>query len=510
MSAVICSMWWVARGSTSGRVIRTRLGIGQERRQVALGDDVDGLAGRGGAADDLVVDVGDVHHPGHRVAAPAQVADEQVGEQERAEVADVGRSVDGRAARVDTDPVGAQRLERAGLARQRVVQAEAHRIASTVAMTSAEIDSSGALGPVEVAARGLDADGVAIEPEERRDRLAHRSEMGAEPRPGGDDGQVHAGRAPAGGLDPAADLLDQHRARDAARRPVVGREDRSEVAQRRSPRAGRRPGRGGRRRRPSGRPAPARPRSRRRRGGAASPARTGGCRGRCPSASRRVPASTVAARCEIARQRHLEVARIAWHDMDRDATGFEQGGLVGEGRGAVRRVAPPGLAEQVPSDALRRLRRPERGPVDRRPDPLAVDPLERLRDGHDRDRRAVAGGGRRDRRDERRLDQRPGRVVDEHHPGRVRRVPVERREPGVDGLLAALAARDDLDDARRQPARGRDLGASLRRGDDHDPGDSRAPRRARRASRRAADDRRSRRRACRCRPSGSTGRRRRR
>ena len=438
-------------------------GIGQEGRQVALGDDVDGLAGGGGAADDLVVDVGDVHDPGHRVAAPAQVADEQVGEQERAEVADVGRAVDGRAARVDTDPVGAQRLERAGLARQRVVQAEAHRIASTVAMTSAEIARPAPSDPSRLPLEALTLTASRSSPRSAGDRVAHRSEMGAEPRPGGDDGQVDAGRAPPGGLDPAADLLDQQRARDAraasARRP--GRP--TEVAQR--GRAEQRVGHGveddvavrvaGQRRRARDLDAAEVERHRR--------ARTGGCRGRCPSASRRVPARTVAARCEIARQRHLEVARIAWHDMDRDATGFEQGGLVGERRGAVRRVAPPCLAEQVASHALRGLRRPEPGPVDRRPDAVAVDPLERLRDGHDRDRRPVTGGRGRDRRDERRLDQRPGRVVDEHHPGRVRAVPVEGGEPGVDGLLAALAAGDDLDDARRQPAGGGDLGPPLGR-----------------------------------------------
>ena len=40
-------------------------------------------------------------------------------------------------------------------------------------------------------------------------------------------------------------------------------------------------------------------------------------------------------------------------------------------------------------------------------------------------------------------------------------VPVEGREPGVDGFLAARAAGDDVDDARRQPAGGRDLGPSL-------------------------------------------------
>ena len=85
------------------------LGIGQERREVALGERLDRLAGGGRPADDLVVDVGDVHDPRHLLAAPPEVAHQQVGEQERPEVADVGGPVDGRAARVDADPVVAQR-----------------------------------------------------------------------------------------------------------------------------------------------------------------------------------------------------------------------------------------------------------------------------------------------------------------------------------------------------------------------------------------------------------------
>ena len=67
---------------------------------------------------------------------------------------------------------------------------------------------------------------------------------------------------------------------------------------------------------------------------------------------------------KIARLRHLEIARIAWHDMDRDATGFEQGGLVGECGGAIGREAPIGVAQDVASDPLRRLRGTETSPVD--------------------------------------------------------------------------------------------------------------------------------------------------
>ena len=179
MSAVICVDVVGRPRQHVGARHPDGLGIGQEGRQVALGDDLDGLAGGGGAADDLVVDVGDVHDPGHRVAAPAQVADEQVGEQERAEVADVGRSVDGRAARVDTDPV-AGAAARTGGSRPTACRGGE---GSPDRLDRGD-DERGdrpprALGPVEIAARGLDADRVAIQPEQRCDRVAHRSEVGA-------------------------------------------------------------------------------------------------------------------------------------------------------------------------------------------------------------------------------------------------------------------------------------------------------------------------------------------
>ena len=232
----------------------------------------------------------------------------------------MGRTVDGRAARIDTDAVGAQRDERPRLARQRVVQPEA---------SSDRLDRGDARAPRSTARRPRRRRDCRVEaltltasrssPRSVGDRVAHRVELSAEPRPGGDDRQVHAGRAPAGGLDPATDLVDQLRAGDAARRPVVGREEPSEVAQRRPPRAARRPA-AWRTTSPSEWPASAR--------GARDldaaeaerhrPARTDGCRGRCPSASRRGPAehrAPLAARS--VGQRHLEVAGIAGHDMDR-------------------------------------------------------------------------------------------------------------------------------------------------------------------------------------------------
>ena len=89
------------------------------------------MPGGRGAADDLVVDVGDVHHPGDREAAVAQVANEEIGVQEAPEVADVDGPVDGRAAAVDPDVLRLEGLERPRLAGQRVVEADAHGIRSS-------------------------------------------------------------------------------------------------------------------------------------------------------------------------------------------------------------------------------------------------------------------------------------------------------------------------------------------------------------------------------------------
>ena len=119
-----------ARSPGAGRpagVIRSVARVVEEAGDPAFGEvvDPDPLGGR--AADDLVVDVGQVHHPGDPEAAPAQVPDEEVGEQERPEVADVGRAVDRRAAGVDPDVAGLERLERRRASpRQRVVEPDRH------------------------------------------------------------------------------------------------------------------------------------------------------------------------------------------------------------------------------------------------------------------------------------------------------------------------------------------------------------------------------------------------
>ena len=156
--------------------------------------------------------------------------------------------------------------------------------------------------------------------------------------------------------------------------------------------------------------------------------------------------------------------------MDSDATGFEQGGFVGECRRPVGRKATPGLAEQVAADALRRLGGPESGPLDGLAHPIAVDALEGLGDGHDRDGRPVTSGRLRDGRHQCRIDQGPRSVVDQDDAGRLRVMPIEGGEAGPDRLLATAAARDDLDDARRKPRRlGQHLAAIGRRDDDRPP-----------------------------------------
>ena len=110
--ATMSSMCSVARGRTSGRVIRSAAASARKRSSQRSASSPMPMPGGRRAADDLVVDVGDVHHPRDPQAAVAQVADEDVGVQEAPEVADVDRAVDRRAAAVDPDVAGLERLER--------------------------------------------------------------------------------------------------------------------------------------------------------------------------------------------------------------------------------------------------------------------------------------------------------------------------------------------------------------------------------------------------------------
>src|SRR5450631_1396167 len=99
--------------------------------------------------------------------------------------------------------------------------------------------------------------------------------------------------------------------------------------------------------------------------------------------------------------------------MDRDSTGLQQRGLVGPGFGAVRRILGVGPLQEAAADALRRLGGHYAAPVDRNADAISVQPLERLGDGYDRDRGAMAGRRFRHGTDQAWARQRPRGIVDE-------------------------------------------------------------------------------------------------
>src|SRR5205823_9583941 len=99
----------------------------------------DWLTGGRGLLDDLVVDVGDVHHPCHVEALVAQIAHEQVRKEKRSEVADVRRAVDRWSARVDPDVARHQRRELVRPPGERVEKPQRHRLDSTTATAWAEM-----------------------------------------------------------------------------------------------------------------------------------------------------------------------------------------------------------------------------------------------------------------------------------------------------------------------------------------------------------------------------------
>ena len=90
------------------------------------------LAGLINAADDLVLDISDIHHVADVEAAKGEVAPDNVGEDKRAEVPDVRVVVHGRAAAVEPDffTVGIQRHERFDRAGEGVENIQAHKAAT--------------------------------------------------------------------------------------------------------------------------------------------------------------------------------------------------------------------------------------------------------------------------------------------------------------------------------------------------------------------------------------------
>ena len=100
--------------------------VGHESGDVWSGQLVERAAGGLQVADDPIVDIGDVHHPRHSVARPFEVAAGQVAEQERAEVAHMGRAVDGRPARVHAYMPGLEWCEIFDLPAEGIGQAQRH------------------------------------------------------------------------------------------------------------------------------------------------------------------------------------------------------------------------------------------------------------------------------------------------------------------------------------------------------------------------------------------------
>ncbi len=84
-----------------------------------------------GVANDLVVNVGDVHHVADVVSALAKEAIEKIDGDKGAEVADVAVVVDGRAAGIHANAVIVERMEVFDLSRKSVIEAQCHRLAES-------------------------------------------------------------------------------------------------------------------------------------------------------------------------------------------------------------------------------------------------------------------------------------------------------------------------------------------------------------------------------------------
>ena len=154
--------------------------------------------------------------------------------------------------------------------------------------------------------------------------------------------------------------------------------------------------------------------------------------------------------------------------MDRDGTGLQQGGLVGEIGRAVRRKPVPGVQQQAPARPLGCLRGGEPGAFDGLDDAVAVHALERLRHRLHGDGRPVGDHGVDHRLDEHRRDQRTGPVVDQHRAVAARRVrAIEVADPGRDRGLTCRPAGDDLAAGRQPAGRGKAGDAIGRHDEDH-------------------------------------------
>ena len=417
--------------------------VGEELLGPALGERLDRLADRGRALDDLVVDVGDVHHPADVVAAIAQVSDaagrrtgtsgncRRAPGRRRSGRSCRSRRWAGRAARAAACPTSACReaaASHAGL--QHGHRARGDR-------------PTGTLGADQVAARRLDADRRRVELEQPAIARAHRVERSPEPGASADDRHVD-GRRPETGVG------------DARRGP------RPAGCRSRSPRASpRTPGTDGRDRRVPAPPSSASatawsatspslwPMSRGAPSNAMPPSRSGppGPNGWLsspnPSRTAGLPASAVRTRARSSGTVTLRFRGspgTTWTGMvqasSRAASSVQVGGPSGGNRSNA-------ASKQVEPGRLRGLRRDQVGPVHGGLDAVAAHPFERVRHRHDGDRSAVPCRGSGHEFDEIGRHERPRRVMDEDHAARFD--PERPQGPDAVGhrLLSPSTAFDD-------------------------------------------------------------------
>ena len=207
--------------------------------------------------------------------------------------------------------------------------------------------------------------------------------------------------------------------------------------------------------------------------------------------------------------RHLEVRGFARDRMDRDVTGLEQRRLVRELPRSLRREQLPGVEQQAPPGALRRLGRGEHRAVHRLVHHAISHPLEGLGHRHHGDRRPVADDRRGHGLHECRRDERARPVVDQDRAvasGRVDvvQVPDARRDRD---LARGTTGHHGVDSGGQPGGRGEGVHALRRGHQDEAPHDGRRGERSR-GSRREAGGPRPGPAACRCRPCAGTSRRR--